>query len=133
MQIHPVDRHGLDDVLHTLLAHRLEAEGKLLLYLLGDLAGDVDAARLRDLLQARGYVDPFAIAVVALDDHLAEIDADPHLEALILGNGRVALCEAFLQRHGAFDSVHDAGELCQQTVAHELEDMAMVAGNFGFE
>ena len=34
---------------------------------------------------------------------------------------------------GAFDGVYDTGELSQQTVAHELKDMAMVAGNFGFE
>ncbi len=79
-----------------------------------------------NLPQAGGYVDPFAKAVVALDDHFAENDADPHLEALILGNGRVALCDAFLQRHGAFDGVHDARELSQQTVAHQLEDMAIV-------
>ena len=31
------------------------------------------------------------------------------------------------------DGVYYAGELSQKAVAHELEDMAMVAGNLGFE
>jgi len=55
------------------------------------------------------------------------IYADPYLKPLILGNGRVALREALLQRHGAFDGVHVAGELSQQTVAQEFEYMAVVA------
>src|ERR1044072_8188054 len=125
MQVHPVDGHRLGDVLHTLLAEGFETEGELLLHLPGDLAGDADAARLGELLQARGYVAPFSIAVVALDDNFAEVDADTHLEALILGNGRVAFGETLLQRHGALDSVYDTGELRQQTVSHEFEDTAM--------
>ncbi len=38
-----------------------------------------------------------------------------------------------LQGHRAFYSVHHAGEFSQQSVAHEFEDAAVVAGDFGFE
>ena len=55
------------------------------------------------------------------------------LNPLILGNGGVAFSQAALQRHGAFDRVHDAAEFGQQPIAHQLEDVAVVAGNLGLE
>ena len=76
---------------------------------------------------------PFAISVIALDNHLAEIDPDPDPDALILGNGGVPFRQPALQRHGAFNGVHDAAKFRQHSVAHQLEDMAVVPGNFGFE
>ena len=41
-----------------------------------DDRGDADAAGLGQRLQPRGDVDAVAVDVVALDDHVAEIDAD---------------------------------------------------------
>ena len=88
---------------------------------------------LRQLLKPGRDIDALAIAVLALDDHLAEIDPDPDLDPLILGNGGVAFRQPALQRHGAFHGVHDAAEFGQQPVAHQLEDVAVVAGNLGLE
>jgi hypothetical protein len=38
-----------------------------------------------------------------------------------------------LQAHRAFDRIDDAAELCQEAIAHKLEDTTMVAGDFGFK
>ena len=43
--------------------------------------GDRDAARLRQPFEARGDVDAVAVEVVALDHHVAEIDADAEHDA----------------------------------------------------
>ena len=116
----------LRQVLHALFAERLEAEGQRLLDLPRHLGRDADAARLRQLLEPGRYVDAFAVAVVAVDDHLAEVDADPELEPRILGNAGVPLAQATLQCNSAFDRVNDAAELGEQPVAHQLENAAMM-------
>ena len=127
------DGDRLGDVLDLLLAHRLEAEGELLLDLLRHLARHADAAGLGQLLEPGGDVDALAVAVLALDDHLAQIDADPDLDALIVGTCGIALGEAALQRHRAFDRIDDRAELGEHAVAHELEDAPVMAGDLGLE
>ena len=74
--------------------------------------------------KARGDVDPLAVPVRPLDDHLAQIDADAHVDALVLGKAFVPLRHAALDVGGAFDRVDDAGELGQKPIAHQLEDCA---------
>ena len=59
------------------------------------------------------------------DDHLAQIDADAHVDALILGEALVPLPHAALDVGGAFDRIDDAGELGQKPIAHQLEDCAV--------
>ena len=49
------------------------------------------------------------------------------------GKRGVALGQAALQRHCTFDGIDDAAEFGQHPIAHQLEDMAVVASNFGFE
>jgi hypothetical protein len=43
------------------------------------------------LLKPRGDVDTVAISVFAVDDYLAEIDADAHLHALVFGDIGISL------------------------------------------
>ena len=125
--------HRLGDVLDLLVAHRLEAEGEFLLDFPGDLAGDADAAGVGELFEPCGDVDALAIAVVALDDHLAEIDADAHLNALIFRNVGVALGQSALQAHRAFDRIDDRAEFGQHAVAHQLEDAPVMARDLRLE
>ena len=80
------------------------------------------AARIGKLLKARGDIDALAVPVRPLDDHLAEIDADAHVDALVLGKACVSLRHAALDVDGAFDRVDDARELGQKPIAHQLED-----------
>ena len=81
------------------------------------------------LLQAGGDVDAVAVDVLALDDHVAEVDADAERDALGLGHVPLALGHALLDRDRAGDRVDDAGELDQRAVAHQLDDPALVLGD----
>ena len=68
-----------------------------------------------ELLQPRGDVDPVAVDVVALDHHVAEIDADAQYDT----RGRPvspALRSAMPRctAHGALDGVDDAAEFGEQ-------------------
>ena len=45
----------------------------------------------------------------------------------------VALCHLALQSRSAFNRVDDAGELCEQAIAHQLENSPVVLGDLGLE
>jgi hypothetical protein len=66
------------------------------------------------------------VNVVVLNDDVAEIDADPEYDLLILGHSRVPLRHPTLDR----DGLDNTWELHQQTVAHRLDDAALVFGDF---
>ena len=126
IELHPIDRDGLADVLDLLLPHRLEAECQLFLDLFRHLAGNADAAGVGKLLETRRDVDAFAMPVRALHDHFAEVDSDPNIDAMVLGLAGVPLRHSALDVDGALNRVDNAPEFRQQAVAHELEDAAMV-------
>ena len=65
------------------------------------------------------------------DNHIAQIDADAELYALICRNFGIALAHAALDRHRASDRLDDARELDQQPVAGRLDDAALVLGDLG--
>jgi hypothetical protein len=60
--------------------------------------------------------------VRSLDNHLAEIDANAQIDAVVFGEARVPLRHAALDLDGAFDCVDYAPKLGEKAVAHELED-----------
>src|SRR5690606_3657865 len=74
------DPQGSADVLERPLAKILEPHlaAEALAYLLANRGRDTDAVGLGQRLQACGDVDAIAEDVaVLLDDHIAEVDADP--------------------------------------------------------
>ena len=87
-------------------------------------ARDQHAARLANPLETRRDVDAVTQNVVALDQHVAEVDADAIDDALRLGNVGVALDHQRLDRNRAFDRGDDGGKLQQQSIAHCLDDAA---------
>ena len=73
---------------------------------------------------------PSPIDVVALDDHVAEIDADAQFDALVVRRhrcSRSAIASLHLDR--AAHRIDDAGKLHQQAVAGGLDDAAVVLGD----
>ena len=64
--------------------------------------------------QPRRDVDAVAEDVVALDDDVADIDADAKLDAPVLGDVGVALGHAALHLDGAAHGIDHAGEFDQQ-------------------
>ena len=67
--------------------------------------------------------------VIALDDHVTEIDPDTECDALVLGNIGVARRHATLELDCRADRVDDTRELDQRAVAHQLDDAPVVFGN----
>ena len=104
-----------------------------------DCIGDEHPAGIGQGLDAGGDVDPVAIEVVALDDHVAEIDADAQFDAALRGDIGVPLGHRLLHRDGAAHRIDDAGKLHQQAVAGGLGprarpgDAALVLGDLRVE
>ena len=74
--------------------------------------GETDGAGLGDTFQSRGNIDAVAHQVaVALLDHIAEMDADPELDAALGRQASVALDHAVLHLDGAAHGIDDASEL----------------------
>jgi hypothetical protein len=120
----------LGDVLDFVLAHRLEAEGDFVLDLVVDIARDADPTRRGQLLEARGDVDATAVDIVALNDDVADVDADPEGDAPVVRHLDLALGDTLLDRGGAFDRIDHAPEFDQRAVAHQLDDAAVVLSDF---
>jgi hypothetical protein len=93
--------------------------------------GDKHSTGIGQDLDPRGDVDTVAIEVVALDDHIAEIDADAQLNAALRRDARVPLGHRLLHLERAAHRIDDAGKFHQHTVAGSLDDAAMVLGDFG--
>ena len=125
------DRAG--DVLDALRPHVLEAEIELVAHLVAHDAADIDPAGVGQRLDARGDVDAVAVDVVAVDDDVADIDADAEFAAPILRHLGVALAHAALDIDGAAHCIDDAGEFDEETVPGRLYDAAAVLDDLGIE
>jgi hypothetical protein len=86
-----------------------------------------NAARLADAFEPRRNIDPVADDVVAIYQHVAEIDADAIKDAFRFGRLGVALDHHLLERDRAFDGGDDGGKLKQQAVSSRLDDAAAKA------
>ena len=96
-------------------------------------AGDGHAAGLGQRLHAVGDVDAVAVDVVALDDHVAEIDADAELNPLLGWRRGVALGLLLLDVDRAAQAHPPRWELDQQAVAHGLDQPATMGGDLRLE
>ena len=101
----------------------------LALHLPPSVLGNRDAARLGDAFDPRRNVDAVAEDIVALDDDVADIDADPKPDRIGHGAAGVALPKLSLNFDGAGDGVDGAREFHQRAVAHELDDTTRMGGN----
>ena len=107
----------------------LEGEVEPALDALAHHVGDADPAGLGQPLQAGGDVDAVAENIVALDDDVAEVDADAVADADVLAPLRLPLGHRLLDPGGRGDRVDDAGELDQHPIARGLDDAAVVFGD----
>jgi len=101
--------------------------------MVADRARDADAARCRQPLQPCGDVDAVAINVVAIGDHVAEIDPDAKTQAALLGEVQIAVGHRALNFTRTAHRVDDAGEFRQHAVAGGLDDPAMMLADLRIE
>ena len=84
-------------------------------------ARDHDATRRRFALQPRRHVDAIAVEVVAVDDQVAQVQADAEHNGSILGLILVGLGHGLLELDGGAQRINRAGELDQSPVASQLD------------
>jgi hypothetical protein len=126
----PVDPHGPGNVFDLLLAQILKDKGQPVAHVIVDRIGDQHPAGIGQGLDARGDVDAVAVKVVALDDYIAEIDADAQLDAAVCRDTRVPPGHCLLHRDRAAHRIDDARKFDQHAVAGGLDDAAVVFGDF---
>ena len=97
------------------------------------IAGDTDSAGLGEAFHARGHIDAVAVEIVALDDHIAQADADAQHHAVPVGGIRVPLGEGALYVHRTLHRIHRAAEFGQRPIAGGLEDPSAELLDFGIE
>jgi hypothetical protein len=111
-----------------MVAKRLKSQWKLVLDLLGYISRYGNTARFGQLLQASGNVDAFTVPVVTLNDNIAEVDAHAQVDPLLC-HGSIAVGHLLLHCDRAGNCIDCTAEFCQKSVAHELEDAAMMPGD----
>src|SRR5436309_11448790 len=124
-----VHAHGSRDVLDGVLADRLAAERQLARDLIVRRARDADAAALGQTFQTGRNVDAVAVEPLALDDHVAQIDADAEAHPPERRELGIARLELALDVDGALHGVDDARELRQHVVARGVHDAPALAGH----
>ena len=125
-----IDPDRLGDVLELGAAEIADREVEPRLDLAIGILGQADGAGRRDALQTRGDVDAVAhqVAVAFLDD-IAQMDADPELDAAVLRHAGIALDHAVLHLDGAAHGVHHTAELDQRSIAGALDHPPVVHGD----
>ena len=126
VQHHGKGMDGTGDVLDLDLAAILEVEIQLVAYLIVHGAAQADPARIGQALEPCGQVHAVAIDVVALDDDVADVDADAKHYLLVFRDACVALTHRALDLDGEGNGLHHTGKLHQRAVAHELNGAAVV-------
>ena len=134
MRSDPIDLHRAGDVLEALHRRGCRRRNRQpAADLIVDDARYADPARLGDPLQPGRDIHPVAVDVVALDDDVAEVDADPEYDPLVFRDRDVALGHPALHRDRAGDGLDDAREFDQDAVAGRLDDAALVLGDLGID
>jgi hypothetical protein len=99
----------------------------------GRCTGNANASRFGQLLQARSHIDGITVPIIVFNDHIADMHAHAHVDALMVGKAVVACRHLALQQDSALYRIDDAAEFHQETVAHQLEDAAVVLLDFRLE
>jgi hypothetical protein len=111
LQQQPKHPHWLGDVFDPLCAEVLIVQRQLFVDVFVDGARYANAAGVGETLQPRRDVDPVTVDLIALDHHVAEVDADAELHPALRRQLRVLSFERGLNIHRAIHRLDDAGEL----------------------
>ena len=128
--VHGIDAHRLGDVLETGLAEIGHRQVKPRFHLTVRVFGKADRAGRGDAFEPGGDIDSVAHQVaVALFHDVADMDADPELDATLRRQSGVALDHAMLHLDRAAHRVDRAAEFDQRSVAGALDDATVMHGD----
>ena len=125
------DRPG--DVLQRQRPERLECQVQLLADMVAHRARDAHSADRTHRLKPGRHVDPVAVNIGALGEHVADVDPDPKADALAGRQIAVELRHPALHLCEALDCRGDAGELDQQGIPGGVHESADVLVQFGID
>ena len=117
-QRHPVDANRPGNVAQRLRAQILERGRKLARRLVVNGAGHIELARCAQRLEPGRDIHAVAVDVVALDNDVADIDADAELDPARIADIGVAAAQGRQNRQRAIDRVDGARKLHQKPVTH---------------
>ena len=115
--------------LDALLAHVLEDVMEPVTHLVANNSANTNAAGLGQGFEPCCHVDTIPEDVIALGDHVAEVDADAELDPSWGCNARVPLSHISLHLNRASHRIDNAGKLRQQSVTHVFDHAAPVLGD----
>ena len=121
--------NGPDDVLDLLLAAVGEGQRQLVAHLAAGDVRNAQASRLANRFQPRGDIHAVAEQVIAVDDDVADVDADPEHDAFVVRNAAIAFQHSVLNGDGAGDCIDHALKFDQQAVAGGLDDASAATGD----
>jgi hypothetical protein len=127
------DPHWPRDVLELPFACIFEGDIELAPNLPVRVIGDANATGLRQPLQTRCHIHAVAENVTSIDYDVADIDANPELDALLNWHLCIALGHPALDIKRAAHCVHYAAKLSQQPIAGVFDNTAAVFGNLGID
>ena len=88
--------------------------------------GDEHSAGIGQGFDPRSDIYAVAVEIVALDDHVAEIDADAEFDTPFSGNVSVALCHVALHLDRTANRIDNTSELDQCAMAGGFDEAAAV-------
>src|SRR5271166_3709029 len=127
----PVDPHRPGNVLDLLLAEILKDKRQPIANVIMNRVGDEHPAGIGQGFDPCGDIDAVAIEVIALDDHVAEIDADAQLDAVVRRGAAVALRHRLLHFDRTAHGIDDAAKFHQHPVAGGLATRPRCSAIFG--
>ncbi len=98
-------------------------------------ARNADFGGSGERLQPGRNVDPVTEKIIAVDNDIAQVDADAEEHSAMLGYVAIAIIDVLLNGNSAAHRLHGATKLGDYAVASTSEDPAMMAGNervYGF-
>src|SRR5471032_1003254 len=117
------------DVLDSMIAAILDADGYLVAYLVGGGSRDEDAAGLRQTFNAGGDVHAVTIDILAIDDDVADVNSYPKLDPFIFSAAGIVLANRFLNLDRAGDGIDRAGEFDERPIAHQFDHATRMLGD----
>src|SRR5215470_5414826 len=127
-----IDADRVHDVLELSLAQIDQREVELVPDVVMNRSRDEGLARVRQLLDPRGDVDAVAVEIVAVDNHVLDVDADTDLQALAAADA-ADLRQPVLYRVGPAHGVDCAAELDEQAVPDHAEQSPAILDDPRFE